>query len=57
MKHSYKISIPQSNIDDLRKRLVNTRWPGEVDNLKWETGTNKSYLKELCDYWQNGFDW
>jgi pimeloyl-ACP methyl ester carboxylesterase len=57
MKQPFKINIEQSIIADLKKRIANTRWADEIENSKWEYGTNKSYLKELCDYWQNTFDW
>lgn len=57
MKKPFKINIKQSVIDDLKKRLSNTRWTDEIENVKWDYGTNKAYLKELCDYWQHDFDW
>src|ERR1044071_7945984 len=57
MKESFKINIDQSILDDLKKRIASTRWPDEIENSKWEHGTNKTYLKELCDYWQHEFDW
>ena len=44
-------------LDDLKNRLSNARWTDEIENANWEYGTNKTYLKELCDYWQNDFDW
>ena len=57
MKKSYNVNIKQSVLDDLMNRIANTRWTDEIENSKWEYGTNKTYLKELCDYWQNTFDW
>src|SRR6266496_3978205 len=57
MKNSFKINITQSILDDLKKRIANTRWTYEIENSNWEYGTNKTYLKELCDYWQHTFDW
>jgi pimeloyl-ACP methyl ester carboxylesterase len=57
MKRPFKINIEQSILDDLKSRIANTRWTDETGNSKWEYGTNKNYLKELCDYWQNTFDW
>ncbi len=57
MKKPFKINISQSILDDLKRRISNTRWTDEMENSKWEYGTNKDYLKELCDYWQNNFDW
>jgi len=57
MKKHFNISIEQPVMDDLKNRIANTRWTDELENSNWEYGTNKTYLKELCDYWQNDFDW
>jgi pimeloyl-ACP methyl ester carboxylesterase len=57
MKKSFKINIKQFILDDLRNRIENTRWPDEIENAKWEYGTSKTYLKELCNYWLHDFDW
>lgn len=53
----YKISIPQAVLDDLQKRLKNTRWTDEVAGAGWDYGTNEAYLKELVQYWQTDFNW
>lgn len=53
----FTIAIPQQTLDDLRDRLVRTRWPDEVANAGWDYGTNRAYLRQLMDYWQRGFDW
>jgi hypothetical protein len=47
----FKISIAQYILDDLKRRLKNTRWPDEIVNLGWDYGTNLSSLKELVSYW------
>ena len=57
MKQPFRIHIQQDVLDDLKLRLSKTRWTDEIENDKWEMGTNESYLKELCAYWQNDFDW
>ena len=57
MKQGFSIDIKQDVINDLISKLVATRWTNEINNEKWETGTNKTYLKKLCKYWENGFDW
>src|SRR5687768_14431539 len=57
MKQSYPINIDSSILDDLRHRLQIARWPSNLNNDKWETGTNATYLKELCDYWSRDFNW
>ncbi len=53
----FQISIPDSAIGDLKRRLTNTRLPDQIAGTSWEYGTDSSYLKELLDYWQNDFDW
>ncbi|RFM26172.1 epoxide hydrolase family protein [Deminuibacter soli] len=57
MKHPFQITIPSSVIDDLKNRLAATRWTDEIENEKWDYGTNKTYLKELCLYWEKTFNW
>jgi len=57
MKQPFKINVEQSILDDLKNRIVATRWTDEIENSKWEYGTSRVYLKELCDYWHDNFDW
>jgi pimeloyl-ACP methyl ester carboxylesterase len=51
------IKVESSILEDLKKRIVQTRWPDEIDAADWQYGTNLAYLKDLTDYWQKGFDW
>jgi pimeloyl-ACP methyl ester carboxylesterase len=53
----FRIEVPQAKRDDLRDRLDRTRWPGEVPGIGWTRGVPLDYLKDLADYWANGFDW
>ncbi|WP_206785695.1 epoxide hydrolase family protein [Amycolatopsis sp. MtRt-6] len=53
----FHINIPQQDLDELNTRLAKTRWPGELPDADWDYGVNETYLKDLVDYWQNGFDW
>ncbi|MFV2114806.1 epoxide hydrolase family protein [Micromonospora sp. LOL_025] len=53
----FRIEIPQADIDDLRRRLADTRWPHEPGADGWERGVPQSYLRELADYWGSGYDW
>ena len=57
MAHPFKIAIDTAVLNDLQNRLHNTRWINSINNEKWETGTNETYLKELCNFWAEGFDW
>jgi pimeloyl-ACP methyl ester carboxylesterase len=53
----FEVRIPQAALDDLRERLAATRWTDEVAGAGWDYGANLAYVKELCEYWQDGFDW
>ncbi|AIT81420.1 epoxide hydrolase family protein [Novosphingobium pentaromativorans] len=53
----FKAHVSDDVINDLKLRLARTRWPDEPEDAGWDYGTNLAYLKELCDYWQDGFDW
>jgi epoxide hydrolase len=58
---TFRIDIPQTDIDDLRNRLAHTRWPipvpGRDDCTDFSRGIPLVYLKELAEYWRHGFDW
>ncbi|MEV0062034.1 epoxide hydrolase [Nocardia sp. NPDC050718] len=57
----FRIEIPQADIEDLRARLTHTRWPipvpGRDDRTDFSRGIPLPYLKELAEYWRDGFDW
>jgi len=53
----FTIEVPDAVLDDLRRRLEATRWPGEIPGSGWDYGTNLGYLQELVGYWRSGFDW
>jgi len=58
MIEKFNIEIPQKDIEFLNKKLELTRWADEIDdNDNWSDGTNLNFLKDLCRYWQNDFDW
>lgn len=53
----FQINIPQQAIDDLRTRLAMTRWPDQVPDTAWRYGSDTAYIKELCRYWAEEYDW
>lgn len=55
--HPFRIALPDEVLADLRERIARTRWPDEIAHSGWDYGTNRAYLKELLDYWRDGFDW
>ncbi|WP_410619195.1 epoxide hydrolase family protein [Amycolatopsis sp. cmx-8-4] len=53
----FRIDIPQAEIDDLRARLANTRWPDQPADTGWRLGAPVDYVRELAEYWRLEFDW
>ncbi|SDU44111.1 epoxide hydrolase family protein [Jiangella alkaliphila] len=53
----FRIDISDADLAGLRDRLARTRWPVEVAGAGWERGVPLPYLKELTEYWRDGFDW
>ena len=57
MIKEFNINIPEDEIKALKQKISLTRWPDELDNENWTDGTNMKFLKNLCSYWVDGFDW
>ncbi|MDJ1505854.1 epoxide hydrolase [Xanthocytophaga agilis] len=53
----FRISVPQTELDDLLSRLKNTRWTAQPEGSGWGYGTDSEYLKELANYWANTYNW
>jgi pimeloyl-ACP methyl ester carboxylesterase len=53
----FRINVPQAQLDDLRARLANTRWPDQPAGTGWQLGAPVDYVRELAEYWHTGFDW
>ena len=53
----FVIDVPQDTLDDLNRRLRDTRWALDLDNQNDYYGISTRELKDLADYWADGFDW
>lgn len=53
----FEIHIPQAEIDDLKRRLANTRWPSRETVEGWEQGVPLAKARELAEYWREQYDW
>lgn len=53
----FRIDVADAELDELRRRLVATRWPEPIPGTGWEYGCDVAWLRELCAYWRDGFDW
>jgi len=53
----FRIEIPEADLDDLQRRLRQTRWPEAEAVDDWSQGTPLAYARALCEYWLDGYDW
>jgi epoxide hydrolase len=52
----FTIAIPTEALDDLERRLANTRYPVAAPEDSWDYGTPVAYLQKMVAAWQQ-FDW
>lgn len=55
--NKFTINVAQEVLEDLFVRIKQTRWTEEPAGAGWKYGTNSGYLKQLVQYWSNGYDW
>src|SRR3954451_14684605 len=53
----FTLSVPESDIADLRDRLARTRFPDQAPGSPWAYGASVGYIRELTGYWADSFDW
>jgi pimeloyl-ACP methyl ester carboxylesterase len=53
----FKAQVPQATLDDLRRRLAETRWPDKETVADQSQGVQLTRLRELVRYWGSGYDW
>ncbi|MGZ5924176.1 MAG: epoxide hydrolase family protein, partial [Rhizomicrobium sp.] len=57
----FKIDVPQATLDAIRAKVRAYEWHemprGEGLDGSWAYGANLDFMKELCAYWSEGYDW
>src|SRR6185437_16659365 len=53
----FKVELDPAALDDLRQRLRRTRWPEAATVDDWSQGVPLPYLRDLCQYWLDDYDW
>jgi pimeloyl-ACP methyl ester carboxylesterase len=53
----FRIDVPDAELEDLRDRLAQTRWPDELPGVGWSYGVALEYVKDMTEYWRTSFDW
>ena len=53
----FRVSFPQSKLDDLRRRISATQWP-DRETVKDDTqGVQLATMQKLARYWKAEYDW
>jgi len=53
----FHIHATDAQLDDLRARVHNTRWPDSEVVDDWSQGTPLSYVQDVATYWAGQYDW
>ena len=53
----YRISVGDDVLDDLKSRLRKTRWPEAELVDDWSQGAPLKWIKDICRYWAEDYDW
>lgn len=53
----FELAIPQSDLDELSRRLEAVRWPAPATVPGWEQGVPIEQMRRLCDHWLHRYDW
>jgi hypothetical protein len=53
----FEIDVPESALEDLCRRLGDTRWPDRETVDDWSQGMPLAYARDLIEYWVEDYDW
>ena len=53
----FKIQVPQAALDDLRRRITETRWPDRETVDDQSQGIQIAKIRPLVEYWGTAYDW
>lgn len=53
----FRIAVSDALLDDLRSRLRATRWPEAEAVADWSQGVPLAWMRDICTYWAERYDW
>ena len=53
----FHIAVPDETLDRIRAKVAGYAWHEMPADGGWAYGTNLDYMKALCAYWLEDFDW
>ena len=53
----FEVHVPEAALDDLKRRLADTRWPNKEPLADWSQGVPLAKAQALVEYWRTRYDW
>ena len=53
----FQIDVSDETLERIREKVAGYVWHYMPDDGGWSYGTNLDYMKELCAYWVEEYDW
>jgi pimeloyl-ACP methyl ester carboxylesterase len=53
----FRVEVPQSELDELRRRLDAARWPDQLPGVDWSYGVELGRLRDVVEHWRTAYDW
>jgi pimeloyl-ACP methyl ester carboxylesterase len=53
----FHLAVPETQLEDLHRRIAGTRWPERETVEDWSQGTPLAALQDLAAYWAGKYDW
>lgn len=53
----FTVSIPETRISELKRKLEYATLPQPMEETSWESGTPHTDVQRLVEYWKTSFDW
>src|ERR1700758_3369442 len=53
----FTVHVPQTALDDLKRRLAAVRWPDKETAADWSQGVPLAKAQALVEYWRTRYDW
>ena len=53
----FQVNVPEDDLDDLRRRILATRWPEKETVEDASQGPRLATMQALARYWAEEYDW
>src|SRR5678815_93118 len=54
---TFQVHFPQADLDDLRRRVLATKWPDKELVADQSQGVQLSTMQALAHYWSTDYNW